>query len=264
MELMSGPSYSMTILTTSPWPHDHQETGAAIPEWLETENSNDLEHGRQEVRGLRQQLAENFEMWYAQKRPTAECNTLCYGSQDFSPYWMYTAPESDKRCKVETLNPDSDKFDEPGSRNTTKPEHGADEPTFKEDWSQGQDLDQDFAPKKIKSRKWKFSTPPPLSGISEKHMKKIESQQPARKMAKRTWSISWGDEAPSWPEAFIADDLSGCADDPRSILKKNEFETIISERTWVETQLLDRYPELKKYHPYAPSLLRRCCTVTTI
>jgi hypothetical protein len=251
----------MTRTTTLSKVHEIRGHQDSHPDRVDTEVSTDAVHDFREVQP---KLADDFETWYAQKKLTTKRDEDSWGGafprydpDDPAHSWMHALPEMN-----EPHSPEPFDFNSPDQVRLQDPSNGLENPPASwMDWSQYRNGDV-LAQRKVKIRKWKLSTPPALCNVGEKHMQKLQSRRPARKTIRHSWNISWGDGNSSWLETFSKDDTSSSADDPDIPLATSGFETTLSERTWEESQMLEQHPELKKYHPYKPSLLRWCYSST--
>jgi hypothetical protein len=251
----------MTTLTTLSWAD--QVGGSRACNLQSSEARKYAAHDFRDVQPL---LADDFETWYAQKK-SKSAHTARGSARDVWP----PAEEPDDLDQssvgeiLGTIEPSTESSDDERPDHAQCVEESPDvamyPPDCWVDWSQYRFEDKDLRQKKIKSRKWKLSTPPALSKMHEKHLQRLESRRPARKTLRHSWNITWDAEGSAWPTMPLEEIGSSSVDGSGQSLETNKFETLYSEISWSERQLWELFPDIKKYKKtYQPSLLRWCCS----
>lgn len=230
------------------------------PERVDANIFADAVHNFQTVRPL----ADDFDTWYAEKALKAACdqetwrNAYPIEEDPEEQAWMYEPPKVNK--------PDLPDFWglEPPDQYQNPSDITNDSGNNWEGWSQYFDRGKDFTSSKVKSRKWKLSTPPALSYIGEKRTQKLESRTKARKTTLQNYDMFWGDGATiCWGDTSANNHPNMLEDSNLNrSLQVSQFKTSYSDRAWSETRLLELDPKFKKYRAYQPTLLRWCCTLT--
>jgi hypothetical protein len=252
-------------MTTHSEPYEKEQFGVVILDTADTEATNSFQKSRT-------QLADDFLLWYAQRRPLQKGepgprHEPHWDSQDASDpedeAWMWMSgsaevtnePHPSKTSKYEVIPNKIENLSTPSSNSARD----------WKDWGKFDyyyDCDKTLRPTKIRTRKWKFSTPPTLRHVGENHTQKLASRTKARNTIRQTSDISWGDGATTWMTDISGDNSLDLLDNSSNTLQANDFKTLFSDRTWGETQLTEIDPTFKKYRTYQPTLLRWCCTAT--